>query len=303
MNPNSPSCDALFIGSSTRDLLMIVEAPPESDRRIAASSYAESFGGVASTAAAAFRHLGGKAGIITAIGGDETGRLIREDLAARGIDPLVVHTFPGSASSLSMIQVEHSGKRCLTCYGGCIDRLTMEHIDMELVKRAKVLHIGVMDFDVAEELCRRTKKETDTLVSIDGGNIPLDAAKRLLPWADYFIPDNKTAMTTLGMEPAEACRWYVSQGCRVAAVTAAEQGIWAFDGRELLHVPAISVRVLDTTGAGDNFHGAFLWARTQGYELRRALRFAGVFASLSCEGLGGRGAYPAMRRVESLMFA
>ena len=293
--------DTLFIGSSTRDLLMQVAEPPESDRRISATSFTRACGGVAATAAVAHQSLGGVTGLLSAIGDDRTGQEIREELEGWQFEYLNFLVYPGRASSLSMIQVESNGKRCLTCYGGCIDALTFDQIDRTLLCSTRALHIGVMDFDVALELCRYMRAETDALISIDGGNIPLEATKRLLPYADYFIPDNKTAEKTIGLGPEEACRWYVDHGCKTAAVTAAERGTWAFDGSELIHADAPRVRTVDTTGAGDNFHGSFLYALRRGWPLPRCLRFANIFASLSCEGMGGRSAIPSLETVLSLM--
>lgn len=293
--------DTLFIGSSTRDLLMQVVSPPESDRRITATSFTMTCGGVAATAAVAHQRLGGSVGIISAIGDDESGRAIQEDMASHSFSYIDFKVYPGSNSSTSLIQVEMDGKRCLTCFGGCIDRLTFDQIDQDVLQNTKILHIGVMDFDVASQLCRYMREHTHAKISIDGGNIPLEAAKMLLPYADYYIPDNKTAMATLGMEPEEACRWYVEQGCRFAAVTSAEKGTWAWDGTNAYHADAYPVTLLDTTGAGDNFHGAFLYAVHQGWNPRRCLRFANIFASLTCEGMGGHAAIPSLQKVLDLL--
>ena len=72
--------NALFIGSSTKDLIMLVDAPPESDQRICASQFVISLGGVASTAAAAHQKLGGSTAMISIVGEDETGEYIGADL-------------------------------------------------------------------------------------------------------------------------------------------------------------------------------------------------------------------------------
>ena len=295
--------DVLFVGNSTRDLMMLVEEPPVSDRRISASAFIKSSGGVAATAAVAHNRLGGRTGIVSAVGDDETGLEIRADMEKQGFDFVSYITIPGYASSTSLIQVEHNGKRCLTCFGGCINQLRLEDIDKEALHSAKIMHIGVMNFDVALELCDYVRRETKALISIDGGNIPRPAMEKLVPYADFFIPDNKTAMLTLGLEPQDACRWYVDHGCRFAAVTAAEQGTWAWDGRDMLHADAYTVPVVDTTGAGDNFHGAFLYAVNRGWPMQRCLRFANIFASLTCTGMGGRAAIPPLEKVLALLDA
>jgi sugar/nucleoside kinase (ribokinase family) len=292
--------DTLFIGSSTRDLLMQVTSPPASDQRLTATSFSVACGGVSATAAAAHRKLGGSTGVITAVGDDETGSFIKTDLEAQQLDYLKVFTFPGRFSSTSMIQVEENGKRCLTCFGGCIDALSFGLLDREILQRAKVVHLGVMPPEIMLQLCRYCKEHTAARVSIDGGNLPRAVMERLLPDTDLFIPDNKTAMKTLGLEPEAACRWYVEHGAGLACVTAAEKGTWAFDGSRICHAGTIPVNVLDTTGAGDNFHGAFLYCVSRGWDLDFSLRFANIFASLTCEGMGGRSAVPSLEKVLAL---
>ncbi len=289
--------NALFIGSSTKDLIMLVDAPPESDQRISASQFVVSLGGVASTAAAAHQKLGGSTAMISIIGEDETGEYIGADLRAQGFAHLqLLHT--GQApSSLSMIQVEKNGKRCITHYGGCIREMTFERLDLSPLSHARYLHLGMMNPDLMLRLARYCKEETQARLSIDGGNLPKDLADQLLPYTDIFIPDNKTAMKTLGLSPRDACRYYVDHGAGFAAVTAAEDGTVGYDGSSWYHAPAISVKLLDTLGAGDNFHGAFLYAMSQDFDMNRRLFFANVFASLSCEGLGGRVAAPSLETV------
>ena len=292
--------DALFIGSSTKDLLMQVEEPPASDHRIAASSFTVACGGVSATAAAAYQSLGGSTGVITAVGDDETGEFIRKDLKKLYLDYLKLYTYSNRPSSLSMVQVETNGKRCLTCFGGCIDSLTFDEIDKELLHRIRILHLGVLAPETMFELCRYCKEHTSAKISIDGGNLPRSVAERVLPFADFFIPDHKTAMATLGLDPESACRWYVEHGARVSCVTAAEKGSWAYDGYRLFHADTIPVQILDTTGAGDNFHGAFLYCINHGWGLEFALRFSNIFASLTCRELGGRAAIPSRETVLAL---
>lgn len=289
--------NALFIGSSTKDMIMLVDAPPESDQRISASQFVISLGGVASTAAAAHQKLGGKTAMISIVGEDETGEYISADLVSQNYACLQLLHTNKAASSTSMIQVEKNGKRCITNYGGCIKEMTFEKLDLTPLHHTRFLHLGVMNPELMLQLARYCKEKTQAQLSIDGGNIPKELMEQLLPYADIFIPDNKTAMKTLGLQPKEACQYYVEHGAGFAAVTAAEEGTVGFDGTNWYHAPAITVNLVDTLGAGDNFHGAFLYAMNEDWDMNRRLFFANVFASLSCEGLGGRVAAPTLEKV------
>jgi sulfofructose kinase len=85
------------------------------------------------------------------------------------------------------------------------------------------------------------------------------------------------------------------EGPRVVVVTEGEHGSWCASPEGEFHTPAFEPpRVVDTTGAGDVFHGAFLFGRAQGWDLRRSLKVAAATASLKCRALGGRAGIPTL---------
>ena len=89
----------------------------------------------------------------------------------------------------------------------------------------------------------------------------------MLPYVDVFIPDDKTVSKTLGCSPEDACRYYAEKGVRVSCVTMGDKGSVAYAHNTFHYAPPTKVSVLDTTGAGDNFHGAFLYCLTQKWDL------------------------------------
>lgn len=88
---------------------------------------------------------------------------------------------------------------------------------------------------------------------------------------------------------------------RLALVACGSAGSWCAHAGDLFHTPAFPIEPVDSTGAGDVFHGAFLYALLRGDALRRAVRFASAAAALSCCGLGGRGSLPSLKQVEALL--
>lgn len=293
--------EGLFIGACTEDVMMRIEKMPVRNQRIAAKAFTRCCGGVAANAAAAFRFLGGKGGVITAIGDDDSGRFIRGDLDRQGYDYLQVHTLAGCASSISTIQVEDGGHRSITHFGGSISKLTFDMIDLDALLNAKIVHMGVLNGECMIEAAHAVKKRGRGLVSIDGGNLEKDLVEELLPYCDIYIPDDVTAARTYQMTPEEACRYFREKGVSVAAVTAGGEGSYALDAKGAYHIPAMKVNVVDTTAAGDNFHGAFLYAFSRNRSTLDCLKFAGTFASLTCEAMGGRAGMPSLEKVESLI--
>lgn len=287
--------DCLFIGSATKDTLLMVESAPASDRRIAASKVIHTCGGVASVAAAAFQKLGGVAGLITAIGApsDVTDFIIAE-LSERRLPYLDVLRVPESDSPFSVIQVEKSGKRCITHFGGCMHHLSLDMLNKDKLSDTRLIHLGGLDENFCVELAAYCRRNTDALISIDGGNLSREATERLLPYVDVFIPDDKTVVKTLNCSPEDACRYYAEKGVRISCVTMGDKGSIAYADGVFYYAEPVRVSVVDTTGAGDNFHGAFLYCLTQGWDLERTLRFCNAFSGLTCQGLGGLAAEPTL---------
>jgi sugar/nucleoside kinase (ribokinase family) len=106
-----------------------------------------------------------------------------------------------------------------------------------------------------------------------------------------------------GQQDLEAGARYVqSLGPQTVVITCGDEGVLAFDGDTRLQQPAFCVGpIVDTTGAGDVFHGAFAYGVALGLDLERNLAFAGAAAALSCQALGGRGSLPTMAQVEQLL--
>ena len=293
--------DCLFIGSATRDLLMLVEAPPASDQRIAASAVLTACGGIASVSASAFQKLGGATGLISAVGDpSETTSFIESDLKARGLEYLHIIRVPGTESPFSVIQIEEGGKRCITYYGGCVDRLTMDMLPRERLGEAGMIHIGGLKHAVCTELVRWCRENTEALISVDGGNLTRKTTEAILPYVDVFIPDDKTVARTLGVPPEDACRFYADRGVRYSCVTLGDAGSIALKDGVLYRQSAIRVKAVDTTGAGDNFHGAFLYCLLRGWDLPETLAFCSAYSALTCLAPGGIAGEPSLE--ETLRF-
>ncbi|HWU37371.1 MAG TPA: PfkB family carbohydrate kinase, partial [Candidatus Acidoferrum sp.] len=86
-------------------------------------------------------------------------------------------------------------------------------------------------------------------------------------------------------------------GPRCVGVTSGERGSALYHGGEIIRAPAFAVEVVDTTGAGDVFHGAFLFGLLQGWEAPHILRFANAVSALKCTRLGGRAGIPRAEEV------
>ena len=290
--------DCLFIGSATKDTLLLVDAPPASDQRIAASQIVHACGGIASVSASAFQKLGGAAGLITAVGkaSDVTDFILR-DIEGRGMPYVHFVHMEDADSPFSAIQVEADGRRCITCFGGCSRRMTLDMLPKEALRDAKMIHMGGLEDGNLTEMAKWCRENTSALISVDSGNLTRRGTDAVLPYCDIFIPDDKTVKKTLGVSPEEACRYYAEKGVSISCVTLGDKGSLAYADGKFTFAPPSSANVVDTTGAGDNFHGAFLWCVLQRWDMEKTLRFCNAFSALTCEGMGGLAAQPTAEQV------
>jgi sugar/nucleoside kinase (ribokinase family) len=124
----------------------------------------------------------------------------------------------------------------------------------------------------------------------------------LVARADIVIASERFLPAFLGIDdPERGVRELTAAGPGVTGVTLGDRGVLVWDGARLLHQPAFAVDAVDTTGAGDVFHGAFAYGLLHGWELDRTTRFAAAAAAWSCTRLGAQAGAPTRAAVESLL--
>jgi sugar/nucleoside kinase (ribokinase family) len=127
----------------------------------------------------------------------------------------------------------------------------------------------------------------------------------LVRWVDHLIVSLGLATAVTGEHrPAAAAQALLKTGCKTAAVTCGADGCWYCDATTTAtprHQPAFSVAVLDTTGCGDVFHGAYASALARGVELAERVRFAAATAALKATRPGGQAGIPARGVVEAFL--
>lgn len=286
--------DCLAVGSAVFDLLLTVDRVPRSDERVAAHAVNSGGGGPAATAANAMVRLGMRVDLVSTVGRDLFGRLIVDELRDQGVGVNAIQVVDGPSTTSAVMIEQATGHRSMAVCSGCLQRIDLAAIPDELIAATRCLLLDGNNPALALNMATRARR-MGIPVYLDGGNIPRESLLELLPWIDIYIPDHQSAVKQLGedFDVRQACRELHSRGPRLVCVTQAEQGATAFDGSQYWHVPAYrGTAIIDTTGAGDNFHGAFIFAHQHGMNMEAALRFANVFAALCCRGVGGRATVP-----------
>ena len=297
-----PTHDVCAIGCVCWDYVGIVECYPELDEKALLTELVQMGGGLSGTAMAAVAALGGNVKIFGRLGDDDFGGKILEAFAREGVDASGLQVLPGVTSQFAFcVAHESTGRRTIFWKPGSYERMIEGELDLAAVTDCRALLVDHHHIRAATEAARYAR---------DKGLPVVGDIERVQPGAEEFlavvthpvVPRRFVRDFTGEGDLAAGVRHIQALGPQIVVVTQGEEGVTAFVRDDQLHQPAFHVEpVVDTTGAGDVFHGAFAYGLALGYDLRENLKFAGAAAALSCSALGGRGALPTLDEVRRLI--
>jgi sugar/nucleoside kinase (ribokinase family) len=268
----------LGIGAATWDRFMLVPEFPRNEGVTAATQAAEQGGGPVATALCVLASCGHRTQLLDAQGDDPAGVAIREELRRHGVGLDYTEVHPGGRSALAHISVrENDGARhiCfLPASAGEADPLAVARIPFSNVR---LLHLNGRHEAAARAAAKAAHKHGVT-ISFDG---------------DLRIVAKDFALAFAGVTSLEKAVTKLSEGGpALVVVTDGVRGSWVWPrGEAPFHQPTVPAdRVVDTTGCGDVYHGAFLHGWVSGWTPRQCAAFASGWAAKTAAVLGGRGA-------------
>ncbi|MDO8585670.1 MAG: PfkB family carbohydrate kinase [Armatimonadota bacterium] len=285
--------DVIGIGYAAVDYLGVVPHYPELDEKVRMVDFARQGGGPVATATVTLARLGARASYVGKVGDDDFGEYILRQLQAEGVDTSRVIVERGEQSRFSFIIVDkNTGKR--TIIWKTLDSpLRVDELDREHVLSGGILHLDGHEQEAALAAARWAN-DAGIPVSLDAGSVHPNT-EELLSYVDVLVASHKFAQDFTGKsDPVAAVRDMARGRTRVSVVTSGEDGCVCKDGKVEFHIPAFQVDVVDTTGAGDVFHGAFVYGMLQDWDLRRTAEFAAAAAAIKCTKLGGRAGIPTL---------
>ena len=254
-------------------------------------------GGEVATALVTLAKLGASATYVGKIGDDPVGYFIKREFDQYGVDTSHMIVEPGATSLASMVMVDRAtGKRTIVGGQPTASDLQPNEVQPGVIEDARYLHLDGTFREAVLEVARRARSAGVTVV-LDADVLSYDADVHLLvELTDILIPSKGFAQRFTGTDdPEQAIRIMRSYGPRVVALTLGEQGSACHAGGRLFHTPAFAVDVVDTTGAGDVFHGAFIFGMLQDWPFEKAATFASAVAAMKCRKLGGRLGIPTLQ--------
>ncbi len=297
------SSDIICLGKSTLDLTWPLESLPGKGGKFIASDFLQLGGGMAATAAVAVSRLGRPVAFYGRAGDDAAGHAMLDELAGYGVDVSQFRLFPNARSSVSGILVDKDGERAIANFRGANIPDEASWLDLDDVAKARAILVDVRWKEGAVAICSKAREHGIPTI-MDGEIADLSIYDALLPLVDHAIfslPGLRSyggGETTNHLQILKKVR---EQGCKVAAVTMGAQGCLWIDDNGVQHQAAFGIDVVDTTGAGDVFHGAYAIALAEGKNTIDAMRFASGVAALKCTHYGGRAGIPDRKEVDAFL--
>lgn len=298
--------DIVGVGMSTLDVLMRLDDMPTWETPQGITDFGLDGGGPVGTACVAAARLGARVGYVGTAGSDIVGDLKTRFLAEYGVDLSRLVTVAGPETQVVGVYVHgQTGERVFSALKSFrTAHLPLEALDRDYLTSAHFLHLDGFYHDCALQAaqwmheaggrvcidCRRTEDEAVPAATLE-----------LLAHVDILVCGSGFCRALTGEEDIWAAGpAALGFGPRIVVETQGEAGSFSFSGEQRFHTPAFAVEVLDTTGAGDVFHGAYLVALLHGWDPGVAAQFAAAAAALKCSKLGGRRGIPTF--VETVEF-
>lgn len=294
--------DVVGVGLNATDTLIRLPYFPAFNSKVQFESAQVMAGGQTASAIVACQQWGLRSRYVGKVGDDAAGDLQRAEFARAGVEAFLI-AVPNCISQQAFILVDATtGER--TILWRREERLALNPADLlrEWIVTARILHVDGHD-NLAAAQAARWAREAGIPVTADVDNL-YPQAEALLDNVDYVIASQEFPARLTGEGdllkslPAIAQR----HGCKVAGATLGRDGaLLCIAGHGFCYAPAFQVDARDTTGAGDIFHGAFLYGLHAAWPLDRILDFSCAAAALSCTSLGARGGIKSTSEIEDLM--
>ena len=302
--PSGKLFDAAGFGVNAVDHLLVVPEFPHSDTKARLIEHKQGAGGQTASAIVALQRLGMRTTYAGRFGSDAEGRFGLQSLKDEGVDVEFAEVIEGARTQVGYIIIEaQRGER--TVIWNRDERLAYSTDDAptEFAGRARVIHLDSHD-PLACARMAQAARTAGTIVSADIDNV-YEGLAELLPLIDVLISSKELPLLLTGISDPHAALTEIKSryGCALVGLTKGGRGATVLCEGEFLETPAFQVPggCVDTTGAGDAFHGGFLYAMLQGEEIETSMKIGCAVAALGCRVLGARSGLPTRAELDAFL--
>jgi sugar/nucleoside kinase (ribokinase family) len=302
--PKQKDFDAVGFGLNAVDHLIVVPEYPAFDTKVRFTEYEKSAGGQTASAMVALQRLGLKTSYAGRFGSDEDGRFGLRAIEYEGVNLDFAEMIDGADNQVAFIIIDsRSGER--TIIWDRDERLSyrVDEAPLELAARGRVLHLDAHD-PPACAVMAGAARDVGAIITSDIDNI-YEGLPDLLPLIDVLITSAEFPhrLTGISDERAALVEIKARYGCAIVGTTRGARGALIYSGGQFIESPAFEVPggCRDTTGAGDAFHGGFIYGMLNSEDLETCMKLGNAVAALKCRSLGGRAALPTVDELREFL--
>ncbi len=296
--------EVVGLGQACVDYLGRVPSYPREDGKMELLDLQSQCGGPASTALVTLSRLGIKTSFLGSVSDDPIGVEVLKGLKADQVDYSFLKITPGHTSQFAFIAVSReSGNRTIFWHRGSALPLKKEEVDLSPFSHAKVLHLDGLMIEASIEGARQARARGLKVV-LDAGTMR-EGSLELVSQVDVLIASARFAVPLVGEgSPAEKALEALSRfGPKEIVITLGTKGSVGWSRGKVVAQTVFPVDVVDTTGAGDVYHGAYIYGLLKGWDIKACMRFASATSALKCRAIGARAGIPTLHEVTCFLEA
>lgn len=246
--------------------------------------------------------LGIKTSFLGSISDDPWGVEIVKGLNEEKVDSTFLKVTPGYTSQFAFIAItEGGGNRTIFWHRGSVPHLRPGDVDLDPFSKAKILHVDGLMIEAAQEAARQARKK-ELKVVMDAGTMR-EGSLELASQMDVLIASERFADPLMGegAPPEKVLETLHRLGPKEVILTRGAKGSMGLSGEEIISQKAFKVDVRDTTGAGDVYHGAYIYGLLQDWDMAECMRFASATSAMKCREIGARKGIPYLEEVRQFL--
>jgi len=303
-NQTNEDVRVIGLGQACIDCLGRLNTYPEEDDKVELTDFHIQCGGPASTALVALSRLGVRTSFLGSISDDAWGIEIAEGLKREDVGCSFLKVTPGYTSQFAFIAItKEGGNRTIFWHRGSVPHLSAADVDVSCFPKAEILHIDGLMIEASQEAARQARQRGLTVV-LDAGTMR-EGSLELASMVDVLIASERFAepLTGKGAPPEQVLKRLRQVGPQEVVITRGLHGSMGLSGDEIVCQNAFTVKAKDTTGAGDVYHGGYVYGLLKGWSMRECMRFASAAAALKCREIGAQKGIPALAEINKFMSA
>jgi ribokinase len=298
----------IVVGSIHMDFTILVDRLPKTGETVIGKDFKMSPGGKGANQAVAVAKLNAEAYMVGRVGNDYLGSLIIESMSKSGVNVDFVKKDPTTHSGLAFITVDPKGRNTISVAPGADLTITNEDVE-EAINAIKKADMMLLQLEIPlEVVIHAAKKAFENGIKVILNPAPYKPLPKKLLESIFILTPNEVEagmMSKVDVKGSKdlikAGKKLIGMGIEKIVITLGDKGAMLVSKEKMLQFPAVKVKAIDTTGAGDAFNGALAVALAEGKNIEEAIKFANFTGALTTTKVGAQEALPTRKEVEEFI--